>query len=199
MGRRFDSCHLHHFGYIQMRIDHIAYRVKDKEKTAQFFIDFFGYRKPKDLQEGFDIQFEDGTWAKCLVLEPPEKISDLMPWRFFDAFKSEFHTAPEIFVSSGCDGSIVSDWVKSHNGGNGGIHHIAYQVNSVRDVMKKWREMGFCEFASKKPLTCDGLVQIFTKPLESTGVIYEFIEREKQGFCANNVRDLMNSTKNNKF
>ena len=53
-----------------MRLDHIAYRVKDRNKTAQFFIDFMGYKKPEDLQDGFDIQFEDGTWAKCLVLEP---------------------------------------------------------------------------------------------------------------------------------
>ena len=47
-----------------MRIDHIAYRVKDKEKTAQFLMEFLGYKKPDNLQEGFDIQFEDGTWAK---------------------------------------------------------------------------------------------------------------------------------------
>lgn len=182
-----------------MRIDHIAYRVKDKEKTAQFFIDFFGYRKPEDLQEGFDIRFEDNTWAKCLVLEPPEKTSNLMPWKFFDIFGLEFHTAPEIFVSSGCKGSIVADWVDSHNGGNGGIHHIAYQVDSVEDIMDEWRDKGFFEFSSEIPLTCEGLTQVFTKPLEETGVIYEFIEREKQGFCASNVRDLMNSTKNNKF
>jgi len=173
--------------------------VKDKEKTAQFFIDFFGYKLPEDLKEGFDIQFEDSTWAKCLVLEPPEKAGQEVPWKMFDVFGLEFHTPAEIFVSSGCEGSIVSEWVKSHNDGNGGIHHIAYQVDSVEDIMNEWKDRGFIEFSSEKPLTCDGLVQVFTKPLELAGVIYEFIEREKQGFCASNVRDLMNSTKNNKF
>ena len=44
-----------------MRLDHIAYRVKDRFKTAQFFIKAFGYRIADDLPEGFDIQFEDGT------------------------------------------------------------------------------------------------------------------------------------------
>jgi len=184
-----------------MRIDHIAYRVKDKEETAQFLMDFLGYKKPENLQEGFDIQFEDGTWAKCLVLEPPEKSLFNMPWRHLEVGlmeSFEYHLAPEIFVSSGSPGSIVDQWVKN-KGGIGGIHHIAYQVKSVQGVIDKWRGGGFLEFASEEPLRCDGLVQVFTKPLELTGVIYEFIERTSQGFCAENVKDLMNSTKENKF
>ena len=55
------------------------------------------------------------------------------------------------------------------------------------------------EFASEEPLRCPGLTQVFTKPMKLTGVIYEFIEREAQGFCADNVKDLMKSTKGNKF
>ena len=184
-----------------MRIDHIAYRVRDKEKTAQFLIDFLGYKKPEDLQEGFDIQFEDGTWAKCLVLEPPEKVTAHVPWKIFDMGLMEVHEhhlAPEIFVSSGSPGSIVDKWVHQ-KGGIGGIHHIAYQVGSVHKLMAKWKEKNFAEFASEEPLKCEGLTQIFTKPMELTGVIYEFIERGVQGFCAENVKDLMTSTKDNKF
>ena len=181
-----------------MRIDHIAYRVKDKEKTAQFLMEFLGYKKPDNLQEGFDIQFEDGTWAKCLVLEPSEKIYNDSPWSLFELNKTEYHMAPEIFVSSGSPGSIVDQWVQN-KGGIGGIHHIAYQVDSVQGIMDKWKDSGFMEFASDKSLTCHGLTQVFTKPLALTGVIYEFIEREAQGFCAENVKNLMNSTKDNKF
>ena len=181
-----------------MRIDHIAYRVKDKEKTAQFLMDFLGYKKPDNLQEGFDIQFEDGTWAKCLVLEPSEKVLANPPWKLFNLNSEEYHMAPEIFVSSGSPGSIVDQWVQN-KGGIGGIHHIAYQVDSVQAIMDEWTTKGFAEFASEKPLQCPGLTQVFTKPLELTGVIYEFIERKAQGFCAENVKDLMNSTKNNKF
>jgi catechol 2,3-dioxygenase-like lactoylglutathione lyase family enzyme len=182
-----------------MRIDHIAYRVKDREKTAQFFIDFFGYKFPDDLQTGFDIQFEDGSWTKCFALEPPEKETGSYNWTMFDPFGVEYHTAPEIFVSSGCEGSIVSEWVKNHNGGNGGIHHIAYQVSSVKKIMEDWGGKGFIEFATEEPMRCPGLVQVFTKPLELTGILYEFIEREAQGFCVDSVRGLMDSTKNNKF
>lgn len=182
-----------------MRLDHIAYRVKDRNKTAQFFIDFMGYKKPEDLQDGFDIQFEDGTWAKCLVLEPSEKSKSMAEWSLFEVTGVQYHMAPEIFISDGSDDSIVKDWVENHNGGVGGIHHIAYQVNSVQKVMDDWKDKGFMEFASEEPLTCDGLVQIFTKPLELTGIIHEFIERDVHGFCAKNVKNLMNSTKDNKF
>ncbi len=184
-----------------MRIDHIAYRVRDKEKTARFLMDLLGYKKPSNLQEGFDIQFEDGTWAKCLVLEPPEKTIKNIPWKTIDVGAIEIiehHLAPEIFVSSGSPGSIVDQWVQN-KGGIGGIHHIAYQVKSVQAIMDEWISKGFAEFASEKPLTCPGLTQVFTKPLELTGVIYEFIERDAQGFCAENVKNLMNSTKDNKF
>ncbi len=181
-----------------MRLDHIAYRVRDREKTAQFFIDFLGYKKPENLQDGFDIQFEDGTWAKCLVLEPSEKSSNFVEWKLFEINGTEYHMAPEIFISDGSDGSIVREWVDNHNG-IGGIHHVAYQVASVQDTIDEWNSKGFVEFASEVPLKCEGLTQIFTKPSELTGIIYEFIEREEQGFCANNVKDLMNSTKGNKF
>lgn len=180
-----------------MRLDHIAYRVKDREKTTQFFIECFGYRIPDDLPDGFTIEFEDGTNAKCYALVPPEKTVDQCPWSYalpsFD--KLDYHLAPEIFVSQGSEGSIVEQWVNARNG-VGGIHHLAYQVDSVADKMDEWQEKGFAEFTTEKPLTCPGLVQAFTKPSEITGVIYEFIERENHGFCKDNVKNLMESTRN---
>ena len=182
-----------------MRLDHIAYRVKNKEETAKFFINFLGYKKPEHLQEGFDIQFENGTWAKCLVLEPSEKVLDNNVWSIENIHNGvEYHMAPEIFISDGSPGSIVEEWVNAKNG-IGGIHHIAYQVDSVKEIMNKWKNLGFSDFATEEPLTCPGLIQIFTKPLPHTGILYEFIERTSQGFCAENVKDLMNSTKDNKF
>jgi len=85
-----------------MRLDHIAYRVRNKEETAKFFIDFMGYKKPENLQEGFDIQFEDGTWAKCLVLEPSEKTPHSTMWTIEALHPGvEYHLAPEIFISDG--------------------------------------------------------------------------------------------------
>ena len=190
-----------------MRLDHIAYRVKDRKKTAQFFIDAFGYK----IQTEFNIDFNDGTCAKCIALEPPEKPKvENLHWlvRQYvgpnlhsqdiqeDKF-AEYHLPPEIFVSDGDLESIVGKWVDRRDG-VGGVHHMAYQVESVEKTMKEWQLKGYAEFSSDKPLTCPGLTQVFTKPSELTGVIYEFIERGEHGFCQANVKDLMISTKDNK-
>lgn len=191
-----------------MRLDHIAYRVADRTKTAKLFIDAFGYR----IQTEFDIDFPDGSKAKCIALEPSEKpkienlhwtISQYVGNPFApghdvekDLF-AQFHLPPEIFVSDGSPDSIVGKWVERRDG-VGGVHHMAYQVESVEKTMEDWKKKGYAEFASEKPLTCPGLTQVFTKPSALTGVIYEFIERGAQGFCQANVKDLMQSTKDNK-
>ena len=191
-----------------MRLDHIAYRVKDRKKTAHFFIDTMGYR----IQTEFEINFGDGTKAKCISLEPSEKpVVEKLHWfiRTYvgnDSFSennlcekefAEYHMPPEIFVSDGSSDSIVGKWVERRDG-VGGIHHIAYQVENVKDKMDEWIKKGYAEFSSDEPLHCPGLTQVFTKPSELTGVIYEFIERGSHGFCVDNVKDLMESTKNNK-
>jgi catechol 2,3-dioxygenase-like lactoylglutathione lyase family enzyme len=183
-----------------MRLDHIAYRVADRNVAAKFFIECFGYRIPDDLPDGFDITFEDGTKALCYVLVPPEKIKDEVPWSYAVpplgevGNTMEYHLAPEIFISDGTEGSIVREWVKAR-GGTGGIHHLAYQVESVENKMEEWKQKGFAEFTTPDPLRCEGLTQVFTKPSQLTGIIYEFIEREQHGFCRDNVRELMKSTK----
>ncbi len=210
-----------------MRLDHIAYRVADRKKTAEFFIKAFGYH----LQTEFDINFDDGSAAKCVALEPPEKpiagkiappmerpstsgqsaISpsgngasangdDELPnlnWAVLHQHHDmvvPYHLAPEIFISDGDPNSIVGQWVAARVG-VGGIHHLAYQVDSVEATMREWKEKGYAEFSTEDVLRCPDLVQVFTKPSALTGVIYEFIQRGKHGFCADNVKDLMHSTK----
>lgn len=181
-----------------MRLDHIAYRVADRWKTANFFIDAFGYK----VQEEFDIKFPNGETAKCIALEPPEKppTGDL-PWttnygltNWGDEWKpTQYHMAPEIFVSDGTPESVVGKWVAAR-GGIGGVHHMAYQVESVQAKMDEWRAKGWGEFSSEAPMTCPGLTQVFSVPHALTGIIYEFIERSGQGFCKDNVKQLMEST-----
>ena len=193
-----------------MRLDHIAYRVKNRLKTAKFFMEAFGYRLAQsddEIKDGeFKIEFKDAdgnvkSTTQCIVLVPPEKIEKIeTPWSWItmiDNYNQEYHLPPEIFVSDGeseIGESIVGKWVKAR-GDVGGIHHIAYQVDDVQKTMNQWKEKGYAEFASKEPLTCPGLTQVFTKPSELTGVIYEFINRGKHGFCVKNVKDLMVSTK----
>lgn len=181
------------------RLDHIAYRVKDRHRTAKFFQEAFGYT----VQTEFEIEFGDGSKAKCLALEPPEKVENAL-WTLFEQpdgrsnhlkENCQYHMAPEIFVSDGTPDSIVGKWVAARNG-VGGIHHLAYQVESVAEKMAEWKEKGYAEFTTEEPLTCPDLTQCFTKPSELTGVIYEFIERGKHGFCKDNVEQLMLSTEN---
>ena len=181
-----------------MRLDHISYRVKDRKKTADFFALTLGYT----IGTEFQIEFNDESTTECLALTPPEDRAESpklwkLPYRGLgdDKFaKREYHAPPEIFVSDGPEGSIVGDWVKER-GGIGGIHHIAYEVEDVEKTMEKWKQEGYAEFYSEKPMSCPGLVQVFTKPSELTGVIYELINREGDGFCKENVKALMESTK----
>lgn len=179
-----------------MRLDHIAYRVKDRWKTANFFIDALGYK----VQTTFDLKFDDGSTTDCIALEPPEKTITSPSWTTSLPGNLEspgwvtYHLAPEIFVSDGPPNSIVGQWVAQRND-VGGIHHLAYQVESVEQIMKEWREKGYAEFTSDEPMRCPGLTQVFTKPSQLTGVIYEFIERGEHGFCRDNVKSLMLSTK----
>ena len=170
-----------------MRLDHIAYRVENRHKTVQFFQEAFDYT----MADEFQIDFDDGSKAQCFVLQPPEvrRMSGNLHWY------GNYHLPPDIFVSDGTPDSIVGQWVASR-GGVGGVHHLAYEVESVEDTMKKWKEKGYAEFTTEEPLKCPDLTQCFTKPSELTGTIYEFIERgaNSKGFCKDNVKDLMEST-----
>ena len=57
---------------------------------------------------------------------------------------------------------------------------------------------GYVEFLTEEPLFCKEtkLTQVFSKPSELTGVIYELIKREDgKGFCEKNVEQLMESSR----
>jgi catechol 2,3-dioxygenase-like lactoylglutathione lyase family enzyme len=175
-----------------MRIDHLAFRVSNRKETVDFFMKALGYQ----FQTEFTIDFGDGDIAQCMALEPSEKTEKSAAWVQSVtgyALPIDYHMAPEIFVSDGTPNSVVGKWV-TERGGIGGLHHIAYQVPSVEAQMKEWLEKGYAEFTSDKPFTCPGLTQVFTKPSKLCGVIFEFIEREEFGFCAANVKQLMQST-----
>ena len=191
-----------------MRLDHIAYRTKDRNETASFFQEAFGYK----IGDEFQIKFSDDTTADCIALLPPQARyhrhegwvhNCIMPP--FDGndppggvYECELHAPFEIFVSDGAEGTIVGDWVASKNDGKGGVHHLAYQVDNIMEKVNEWKELGV-EFLSEEPMECVGLKQIFTTEYELTGVIYELIQREGaggKGFCKENVKALMESTTN---
>lgn len=181
-----------------MRIDHIAFRCSNRDKTINFFIETMGYKISTKYLEGFRVDFDDKTFAKCSVLEP-ESIDEFrvnkLPWIYCNPFihEVEYHFPPEIFVSEGSPGSIVDQWVQKNGTG---LHHIALLVDSVEETKKEWEEKKYAEFTTENPTKCPGLTQIFTKPSELTGVVWELIERDvnEDGFCVDNVRNLMEST-----
>lgn len=181
-----------------MRLDHIAYRVADRQKAVQFFRGAFKYR----IADEFRIDFDNGSVAECYALEPPEKrpkpiFNKTRMNAFFGPYSNHlFHLAPEIFISDGTPDSIVGRWV-AKRGGIGGIHHLAYEVEDVHAEMVRWRQNGWAEFTTLGPIrNTENLVQCFTKPHPITGVVYEFIKRgsDNKGFNIENVRDLMEST-----
>ena len=156
-----------------MRLDHIAYRVTDRHKTAEFLRAILDYSKSTEFQ----IEFDDKSTAQCVVLEP-----------FISG-------QPEVFISNGSPGSIVDKWVKERNGG--GVHHIAYSTPSIEETVERWKTHGI-EFLTENIIDCpdDDMRQIFTKPIDYLGgIIIELIDRGDKGFCQNNVKNLMNSTK----
>lgn len=171
-----------------MRIDHIAYRVANRHDAVEFFHAALGYA----IVDEFEIKFDDGSLTKCFAMSPPEANPLISKVKNY----GNYHLAPEIFVSDGSEDSIVYNWVQERCG-VGGIHHVAYEVASVEETMKEWKRKGYADFTTEKPLSCPGLTQCFTKPSLLTGIIYEFIERDEssQGFCRDNVKDLMESTK----
>lgn len=179
-----------------MRLDHIAYRVADRDATVKFLMDAFGYT----FQAEFDIFFNDEKTdaARCVALEPPERTAKGAPFSVAAlgvpvAEGEVYHSAPEFFVSEGTPGSIVGNWVAAR-GGIGGIHHLAYEVPDVEAKRQEWVAKGWGDFTSPHAFKCDDLTQIFTTPHRLTGVIFEFIERKGFGFCSANVKELMKST-----
>jgi len=179
-----------------MRLDHIAYRVPNRNKTSEYLKQLFRYRHGEE----FEICFDDGSTAKCIALLPPERTHKTAPFTMsFPAvgpLVTEYHIAPEIFVSEGTKGSIVEKWVQETNKGLGGIHHIAYNVRSIEERVKQFTSYGV-EFLSDDIIDCpeDNLRQIFTKPQALLGgVIIELIERGGKGFCKSSVKNLMEST-----
>ncbi len=155
---------------MQAHVDHIAFRVEDLEKAITFYTEVMGCT----VADRFYVDFDDGTKARCAALD----------------------AGPiQIFVSEGVgDGGVVKEWVKKHGCA---LHHIAYSVADLPAAVEHARGLGV-EFLSEKQIENDDLIQIFSRPDPSTGVIHELIQRKHpgaKGFATENVKKLMESTR----
>lgn len=181
-----------------MRLDHIAYRVRDRWAARKFFEDCFSYT----FVETFELKFDDGSSCECFAMLPPEHVDGLpLKYGYNNIVRGnwtdvEYHRSPEIFISEGHPGSIVANWVEKNGPG---IHHLAYEIHqsdNFDSVIQLYKNYDGIEFLSD-PITChDGsLTQVFTKPHPITGLVYEFIQRHgDKGFCRDSVKELMEST-----
>lgn len=178
-----------------MRLDHIAFRVVDRFKAAEFFTKApFNYT----IQTEFEIP---ELCTKCLALVPSEKTRPDAPFHryLWDSLEESgitaYHMAPEIFISSSEDPkSPVGQWVAARSG-IGGVHHLAYNVDHVAEKMAELQSQGW-QFTTEAPIVDGDLTQCFTKPVDVIGgVIIELINRPTtRGFSVKNVKDLMKST-----
>lgn len=152
-----------------MKLDHMAYRVKNRKQYAERLIDTLGYW----IQDEFVLEFDDGSIARCYLMQSMDNV--------------------DLFISEGVKGSTVWNWVFDNGPG---LHHVAYAVDDVVDTMIEWGRKGI-QFLSG-PIYCPcerKLVQVFTEK-KSFGHIVELIERNGHpGFCEHNVKKLMDSTK----
>jgi len=152
-------------------LDHYAFRVRDRDKALAFY-ETLGYAK----QAEFELVLEDGSAAMSYALT--------------------HRLSVDVFISSGPEGSFIRRWVDDR-GGNGAVHHMAYAVHDVAATMAEWKARGI-EFRSEEPLVCScerPIIQVFTAPDPTTGIIYELINRNGHpGFCPENVRRLMDSS-----
>lgn len=167
-----------------MRLDHVAYRVADRKSPPGF--------SWKPLDTGFSksspLTLARGKRPSASPLNRPKN-----PWK----------DAMGVGQLSPCPGDFRfrwKSWFHCRRLGQGPGRdwgHSPYGLYGRfrRKTMEEWRAKGLAEFTSQQPLTCPGLTQVFTKPSELTGIIYEFIEREEYGFCKDNVRALMESTR----
>lgn len=171
---------------LRIRIDHITYRVPNRIEAADFFVDVFSY----DVVKEFAIKLPNRTFAKCIVLSPPEKSSingklssyirvlKASPESIFsegeieDEKYVEYHIPPDIFVIDGDENSEINNWVKKRSN-LGGIHHMAFQVKNLKKIINLIEEKKHVEISYTSFLKFN---RIFTKPNKVTGLIYEFIE-----------------------
>jgi len=151
--------------------DHYALRVLDRE-AALPSLTRIGYM----VVDSFDLVLGDGSTARSYALAKPG--------------------SPDVFVSSGPEGSLIRNWVVAR-GGVGAVHHTAYHVDNVAEIMDEWKALGI-KFMSEEPLVCScpkPLTQVFTEEDPATGLIFELITRNGHpGFCAENVKRLMDSS-----
>jgi methylmalonyl-CoA/ethylmalonyl-CoA epimerase len=143
------------------KVDHIAIAVKDLDKAVEMYSQVFGFA----LTERRETQ---GKFSGMRSAE-------------FDA------GGFSIVLVEGTDPeSQVCRYVDRFGPG---VQHVAIAVDDVEAVAKQLAENGV-DFATDV-IRGDGLLQVFTKREDNSGMMFEFIQRDGAlGFQAQNIQKL---------
>ena len=68
-----------------------------------------------------------------------------------------------------------------YNGGKGGIHHIAFEVDDVEEARKYYEGSGMEMLERKAVKGAGGIIVNFLRPRYGEGVLVEFVEKLDKG------------------
>ena len=145
-------------------IDHVAIAVKDLEAAIALYENVFCFKLLKRREI-------DGAFSGMISAE------------------FEVGTFSLVLVQGTSEQSQVTQYVKTYGSG---AQHVAVKVDNLENIAKKLADNGV-EFATDI-IRGKGLIQIFTKRDENTGMMFELIQREPEqsGFLKTNIQELFN-------
>jgi len=63
-----------------------------------------------------------------------------------------------------------------YNGGKGGIHHIAYEVDDLEAVSREFEQKGMEMLEKESVIGTDDIIVNFLRPKYSDGILVEFVQ-----------------------
>lgn len=149
------------FQFPRGRIDHIAIAVRDIEAAVKLYEQVFGF----ELQIRREVH---GNFSGMLSAELNAGLFTIVLVQ---------GTSPE---------SQVSRYIERYGPG---VQHVAIAVENLEAVAHTLKDTG-AQFATEI-IRGDGLLQLFTKREDNTGMMFEFIERrDVSGFQPQNIQKL---------
>ena len=150
------------------RVDHIAIAVRDLEKAIHLYEQVFGF----ELQNRREIK---GKFSGMLSAELDAGGFGIVLVQ---------GTGPE---------SPVTRYIEEYGPG---VQHVAIAVDDLHAVSESLKGAG-AQFATDL-IEGDGLLQLFSKRENNTGMMFEFIERRSvEGFQAQNIQKLFDQLEGN--
>lgn len=115
--------------------------------------------------------FEFLTGSKCYSIE------EVADQKVKTAFFKVGQTKVELLEPT-CPESTIAKFIEK-NGGRGGIHHVAFNVDSVEEALKEAEAAGLQLIDLKPRKGAENLMIAFLHPKSTCGVLTEICEQPK--------------------